>query len=235
MKYNLFLSTFLAAAFLAFGSAWAQPQLSVGYWTFDNEDLTDQSGNENHGFAPEGIAFSLDVPEVLSRGKSVEFNGLTRIEIPCSASLEIAEELTISFWIKAELERQIDDYPTVLAKHTDINAPGWRIDGHREIGIRWMESRHAEIFDGLWHHVAFVYDGQTVAVYVDGIPVGGNVPKKYSTEIQNTADLVMGARITDRQLRPFVGQLDEVAIFDIALSHDQINQLSDGTPANKLQ
>jgi hypothetical protein len=81
------------------------------------------------------------------------------------------------------------------------------------------------ITDGEWHHIGFVWDGSYRALYVDGIEVAEDV------SVQNplksaTGSLYFGA---DKNLSPasfFVGLIDDVRIYDVALTAEQIESLS---------
>lgn len=76
---------------------------------------------------------------------------------------------------------------------------------------------------GAWAHVAVVYHGTDIRIYVDGALAenGNNNPKTYSSGIYDgTAEIRVGGR--DGSANYFDGLIDEVAIFDRALSADEI-------------
>jgi len=217
----------------------AQAGSLAGYWTFDDETLTDTSGNDLNGEAPMMVEYSEDVSPTIGKGKSIVFDGSNRAIIPHGASFDAGDGLTVSFWMKADAAAQTDDYPTIMAKFGGFNSSGWRIGKHGEAAIRWNESRPVEVFDNNWHHVIFVFDGKTITAYRDGVPVGLDgkqefATAKYEADVKNSAELVLGAREAGQHIRPYVGQLDEVAIFSRALSQDEVEELFGGLPPTQI-
>ncbi len=80
-----------------------------------------------------------------------------------------------------------------------------------EVGFAW---------DGQWHHIVGVYDGSTVRLYVDkaliaSTPASGTIASSFGTPL--TLGRFNGGGFT------FAGDLDEVAIYDHALTTDQIH------------
>jgi len=86
------------------------------------------------------------------------------------------------------------------------------------------------VWDGNWHLVAGTYDGQSVRLYVDGAEIGSgsptNVPIAYALPYQQ---FNIGAYRGDCQLR-FNGDIDEVKIFNRALSGAEVQSIFSATP-----
>jgi hypothetical protein len=87
--------------------------------------------------------------------------------------------------------------------------------------------------DNQWHFVAAVYDGKTVSCYVDDVekshPVKNPGPLKKSTW-----DLCIGNSVVEYPAGDFLafdGLIDEVRIYNRALSYDEIKMLSTATQA----
>jgi hypothetical protein len=72
---------------------------------------------------------------------------------------------------------------------------------------------------GLWHHLAVLYDGSALAVYLDG--VRDAVATTTVAPGAGSASIKLGARGDDAANR-LNGHLDEVAIYGVALSPDVI-------------
>jgi hypothetical protein len=78
---------------------------------------------------------------------------------------------------------------------------------------------------GAWHHVAGVYDGKTIRLYLDGQERGS---KTASGRIAVTRDLLYVATRTSNAIQTdhFKGILDELRIYDRALSVREVELLS---------
>jgi N-acetylneuraminic acid mutarotase len=86
-------------------------------------------------------------------------------------------------------------------------------------------SSQAVITDGLWHHVGFVWDGSYRAVYVDSIEVAKDIsalaPLKYSN-----GGFYIGTGKTLDAGTFFSGLIDDVRIYNIALTQEKIEILA---------
>jgi hypothetical protein len=87
--------------------------------------------------------------------------------------------------------------------------------------------------DGQWHHVAATFDGQTACCYVDGVAYAHRVRRP--GPIRKTDwDLCIGNSVVDYgtgELLAFDGFIDEVRIYNRALSADEIKTLCQATRA----
>lgn len=77
--------------------------------------------------------------------------------------------------------------------------------------------------DGQWHHLALTVSQEGTIVYIDGIKAGsmdaGGDPMKPEY------DIVLGSRNDKMDTRYYDGKLDDLRIYDYALSKDQINKV----------
>jgi hypothetical protein len=76
--------------------------------------------------------------------------------------------------------------------------------------------------DDTWHHVATIADGTAIRNYFDGVLVGtgGSATANYGSSTFNVH--IGGAGGFDATGNWFTGQMDEVAIFDKAISADRV-------------
>lgn len=70
-----------------------------------------------------------------------------------------------------------------------------------------------------WQHVAAIKEGESMRLFVDGKPVAG---RTYRPPFEDELELVIGQLFSFDTIRPLVGQLDEFAIYNRALSHDEV-------------
>lgn len=79
-----------------------------------------------------------------------------------------------------------------------------------------------------WHYVSVTYDGTTVKMYIDGIEVASATPS--SPPLNTSNDFLIGAdtqnfSTTPSQMNYFDGAIQEVRIWDVALSETQIREM----------
>ncbi len=77
-----------------------------------------------------------------------------------------------------------------------------------------------KVNDSTWHHVAWVYNGATMICYVDGGSTGQKT-WAVSGKVASTTEQFRIGSLADKSL-PYAGMLDELAIFDEALTVDEI-------------
>jgi hypothetical protein len=85
-----------------------------------------------------------------------------------------------------------------------------------------------------WHHAALVYSATTVTVYVDGTSRGNLT---FGTGGATFSDLLFGRERNNPDGagdRDWDGMIDELAIWDRALTASEINNANTGTNANSL-
>lgn len=82
------------------------------------------------------------------------------------------------------------------------------------------------IADGNWHHVALVRDGTNNTIYVDGANPSTAI-SPHPVQLSNTAPMRAGMSACTGidGTNPYDGDLDELMIFDQALSQPQINEV----------
>lgn len=239
MRFCKFISCssliIMVLAFGFMGSAIAQEMVTAGlvsFWTFDRDDIVggtakDMWGN-NHGEINGAEIVAGKIDEALSFDGEDDF-----VEVKHSKSLNIVEEITIEFWFLLKGESVNNDWPRVVGKGQSTTANGaygvWVKDvtGATDIGLRSItlapnDIRSTEIpnyDDDSWHHVAVTYDGDVGRIYFDGeIHFDSSV----SGELNETDEaLHIGDANNERY---FNGLIDEVRIYNRALSEDEVLQ-----------
>jgi len=81
------------------------------------------------------------------------------------------------------------------------------------------------ITDGQWHHIGFVWDGSYRFLYVDGVEVAKDAAAQASLKYSN-GGLYIGAGKTLDAAAFFFGLIDDVRIYDVALSAEKIAALA---------
>lgn len=223
------------------------PGASVGYWKLDEGSGTtafDSSGNNNHGTLINGPTWVNG-----KYGKALSFDGLDdSVQVPDSNSLDIAEKITISAWIRAVpgtdimeiVDKGDSDNPAYMGYALRISRDNDQIPpsaGPNERGranfaifltglpfpnnAPYINS-WTRVDDNNWHFVAATYDGTAMRMYVDGVLE--TIFNVSGTLYTNDYFLSLGqARGGGRSFR---GIIDEVKIYKGVLSAEEINYSS---------
>ncbi len=212
-------------------SVWADIEVGrIGYWHFDQCDIRDDS---HHGYVGRVVGNVGCVDGIV--GKALRFSGLDHyVEIP-----DIAVPITAfsyALWFKPEVDwasqtpRQDLLYGAATAAnprpHITFNHAG---EGRIALLIRIDEVSHSDVATQTrqwtaerWYHLAFTWDGEMFRVYVNGILERAVRHVGHSNTYRG---LVLGLRSRDFK-HNFRGDLDEVVIYDRALSAAEVDTLA---------
>jgi len=87
------------------------------------------------------------------------------------------------------------------------------------------------LLDGNWHHLVGTYDRKAVRLYVDGVEVGTGTPHKAPIPYADFSnkDLYIGdydgdTKICENSNGSYVGEMDEVRIWNKALTAAEVNE-----------
>ena len=202
----------------------------IAHWPFDG-DAQDASGNGNHG-AP-NVNMVLCPDRFGNPDSAYDFNGTNSwIHVPNSASLASpSTQVTMTAWINNEGWSLVGQtYNPILVKATSTtNAFMYRIivtQGGLSAAVNSWNTGYGSsyIFDfDQWYFVASVYDAGTVSNYLNGALLDSG-PAGASAMTQDTRDMYIGA-CTPGILEVFNGKLDDIRIYDRALTPEDIAEL----------
>lgn len=205
----------------------------VAHWTFDEANGTtafDSVGNVN-GTLVGGVVFS----------ESGILGGAIQIAdgyVDMGNNFASASSFSVQAWIKTEPG---DLSPmTPVSKHWSGWANGYYIsinnvnDGYTNTGLAGFRSMNSTynptatggpvVNNGTWHQIVGTYDNGTSSLYVDGDFVDSTYPNGYS---DSSVSLLIGG-CNDFYGQPgnlFHGFIDDVRIYDNALSEDDVHEL----------
>ena len=80
-----------------------------------------------------------------------------------------------------------------------------------------------------WSHAAAVYDGAAMMLYLDGVLVGTR-SKSGSIAVNGAVPVCIGGNPTDPFIRPWLGGIDDLRIYDRALSAGEVMALTGNAP-----
>ncbi len=205
------------------------PSPLVGHWTFDEGAGTvalDSSGNWNDGIFvgdPQWVAGVV--------GGALEFNGDDYIDCGNGPSLQIQDAITIAFWFnvvafentwEAFLSKGDSAY-RVSRGGGDGDATHFGISGSSAGGGNGWFNGNAIVTGGVWHHFAGTYDGAEGRIYIDGVL---DSTTEATGQINIETDGFWIGNNSQNPDRLLHGILDDVRIYNQALSVDEISQLA---------
>ena len=214
----------LGLIFTSLSSAKIDPETLSGVWLFNEgkgEDAEDLSSNGNDGELvgnPKWVNGKF--------GKALEFNGINHVDCGNPPSLNInGEALTLLAWVNPNTIAGLD---AVIEKECGGSA-GYNLylNGGR---VHFRMFANANVFSEppepvpteKWTHICAVYDGSSMKVYINGV-VKDEDPNKGKITT-NQIKLGIGTSISCGG-RGFDGIIDEVAVFNTALTKDDVNEI----------
>jgi len=217
------------------------PSGMVSWWPGDGNAQDIQDGNDGTLLGDLGWVGG-------KVGNAFQFNGVdSYVQVLDSNNLDV-DSITIDFWMKRQ--DPASGWEGLISKGRPF-IEGWSMtmdaDGNllctitRELGSEVMQIRSQDYlgfgvpFD-VWTHVACTYDKQTGegGLYIDGVghyvSAGPNVPIRH-----NEDELWIGSHMEDSESGFFSGLIDEVEIFDRALSQSEIQIIFDAGSDGKCK
>jgi len=214
----------------------------LAHWEFDEGSGTtarDGSGNGHDGTLlgdPKWVAGIIGSGALSLDGT----DGL--VEVPHNASLNLTDALTITAWVKLH---DLSTYYFIVSKQpsgtAQSNYPGnyeFRIEvntgavqfGHQqtegEVYTFYTSTRR--IIAEQWYHVAVTFTkGGLIEFYIDGAPAGSSA-QSTNFGVLNNEPVRIGGRKDGYSF--FNGLLDDIHIYNRALSAAQMQKLYDGIP-----
>ncbi len=201
--------------------------------------FTDTSGNGLDGTCTGG-----GCPDVVAgiTGNALDFDGTDDVVTIADSDLidfDTDDDFTIAVWVKLPvnqsdtgmnqnsiLEKKADAYPYVLNVANQTHATNGRIIAARYDGSSVPAVTSAtSCNDNEWHHAAFVKDGETLKLYIDGAEED-SATDTTSSSTTNSAVLWIGKRQAFSTY--FEGLIDDVRIYGRALSDSEIAAIAAG-------
>jgi len=229
-----FTITATSGAVLGTGSVTISIDL-VGHWKFDEGSGTiaaDSSGNGNDGTLKNGPVWIRNgkIGGALSFDGVNDFVDLGPMNIIAGGSGN--DGLTISIWFNADSMSGCG--PRLISKaitSTSQSAHWWMVsfcnnllrfrlktDGSTATFI----ANSGTLQTSVWTHAAVTYDGKTVKIYKDGLEVG-SAGKSGTISTSDSVQANIGRN--PEGSNHYNGSLDEVRIYNRALSHSEIQDL----------
>ncbi len=190
----------------------------VGYWPLNenNSSQPDESENNNTG-----TVYGATYTASGKLGGAYNFNSGNYVYITDNSSLQFGtQNFSISAWIKKSNTNQAQ----ILYKSGYGGGSGFTFDdpgnGYLRFGIRYSTSTNEYqtnfyIADNVWHHVVAIRNGESVIIYVNNVK---EQQDEYFINNNNASAPGTALHLGNGN----IGQLDEVAIWNRALTEEEI-------------
>jgi len=230
VNFPIIVALSLVLCILWSTSSRAEVPKAVGLWRFEGNTADAGSGGNNG--ALKGTAAIVADPQ---RGKCLKLDGDGYVDIASGVTELGNASFTIAAWIKTtkigvpilsksngnnEWEAMEKEFYVADSDISEADNDGTiEYVGHSCEWVRGNES----VDDGQWHHIALVWDAdeEDGFVYVDAIEGADDVG--FSGGADNDGDTIrIGFSESAHSSGNYVGLIDDVAIFDTALTAEQV-------------
>jgi len=215
----------------------------IAWWKFDQVEgktVLDSSGNNLNGKLL-GDANIVSDPE---RGTVLSLDGSgDYVDFGNNSAFNIFGSITVTVWIKA---RAFDEPWQAIINKGDSSWRLQRYEGKGSIefactGLNVTGTKWGNVWgtvgvnDGKWHHIAGIYNGTKIHLYVDGM-----LDKSLDASgFTNTNEFsVMVGENPEQRGRYWNGLIDDVRIYSYALSENEVKEVYAGRgpgPKNKSE
>jgi len=210
-----------------------------GSWKFDENNgatAADASGANNTGTLSSGATWTTG-----QSGAAVNLDGVDDyVQVGAQSSLALTNAGTLSAWI----------YPTGAGSHATCGGIIVNKEGEYELarftdgtiqwafantnpGWNWVNTGYVAPLNQ-WTHVAVTYDGGIVKTYINGTLFHTYTGTGAIGDVDNSQNdfRVGGRQVTSHNFR---GRIDEVRVYNRALSASEVTTLSSGASSSSTQ
>ena len=200
----------------------------VAIWTMDDNDpkkITDATGNKYDG-------------EILGKvkrvdgkiGKGVQFNGVgDHIEVPDPDHKLTPKHIGMVAWVKLD---NVAGNHSILEQYDwagNLGTHAWRTNGPAlQFYVIWgtdaPNANGGNLKANEWMHVAATYDGENIRTWINGEMAAEFKAAKRDLNPSDKS-LSIGVRGDTKDVHWMTGILDEIGIFDEALTQKEIQDI----------
>jgi len=200
----------------------------VGYWKMDEaswngttDEVVDSSGKGNHGVR------SGDATTAGGKfGKGGTFDGSGDYVYSSDDVLSGASEYSISFWMNRDSSSSGIGYIMYLGGLPYVYSDD--SNGHLRHRANDTNLNSSNLSDDTWYHVVVMNDGSTSKIYING-----ELDAQAADTIGNHSEVYIGRNGSSGNSY-FYGKLDEIRVYNRALSPREVKKLYEWAPGPVL-
>ncbi|MES2240037.1 MAG: HYR domain-containing protein [Bacteroidota bacterium] len=177
-----------------------------------------------------------DVQVILENCNVIDFDGNNDF-VNFSNNHNLNSSFTINVWVKPGTQPASGtNIQTIFSKRngddlSTTNGYDIRLDNNNYISFNWNNGGTLKasnpISTSRWYHISVTYNGSSYKLYIDGLEVGST---SGSAPLANDYNCLLGgmyhnASANDAAINFFSGWMDELQIWNTALTSDQIHQI----------
>jgi hypothetical protein len=206
-------------------SAAVKPENIMGMWFFDEgkgDTAVDSSGNKN-----DGTITSVKWTDG-KYGKALLFEGAGGVKINSAETLNLGDQFTMMAFFNA---KTLNNYHAIMCKNNeyllrmDNLAEGGKMSAFVNLTNNWEPRASAFVpVKDTWYHYAAVYSSKTkqLTVYVNGEQAGQSGRDGKPNPNQDPVNIGNWGGGSN-----FLGIIDDVAIFNVAVSPEDVKAISE--------
>ncbi len=211
----------------------------IGYWSFDKDTVKGNTVEDLWGDQDAEMIGKIQIVQG-KFGEAVQLGGGAGARVQMTDDIKKAklptEGMTVELWAWDEQFIEWGGY-IVAVQDNGAFEKGWLL------GTRWkafsfaLSSDGADDGDGLltylnsvntydmneWHHVVGTYDGEEMKIYIDGKLEGTSGVQSGPINYPDRVFFSIGAYKDDNEDFVHKGRLDEVRLYDRALSEKEVS------------
>ncbi len=216
----------------------------IAHWTLDETSGTTAVDSATADGAQNGTLANGPLWTTGKIGGAVQFDGADDyIQVADDNTLDVpaGQDATYALWVKSSQAPVLNRWPALLNKeaspqhgfeiilHDSTVDDRW-VASFVNAGTTWISAAGlSNIADGNWHHVVAVKSGDTLSTYQDGVFAHTVTNSLLSTvDFSNTNPLCMGRFRCAGTSTLYGGYIDDVRLYNYALTPEQIQALFSG-------
>jgi hypothetical protein len=215
----------------------------VGWWTMNEgtgTNVYDYSGNNYNGLSTNSVQWTNGIVQ-----SCINFTGGNTNIIKCGNIANNPSSLSVLCWVYWQITNNNKYYAVAKLENTATGA-GWALGAalkktffisQNPGGTVYYEIQSTNIVSAGWHHLAVSfsspYSYTNAILYLDGVVnsqllQNGGIPSSISNSVNlriGSNELAAPGTVDDN---PWIGQIDDVRIYNRALSSNEILKLYNG-------